>query len=76
MITFDQALDVVMELPDEQQEMLLDIIQPRRLEMRRKEIAEAARESLAAFHVGELRPQPDEDIIEKLRLELQGQGCE
>jgi transcriptional regulator with AAA-type ATPase domain len=34
MITFDQTLDVVMELPDEQQEMLLDIIQHRRFEAR------------------------------------------
>ncbi len=56
----------------EQQEMLLDIIQNRRLETRRKEIAEMARESLIAFHAGELKPQPVEDIIEKLRLELQG----
>ncbi|HRD49056.1 MAG: hypothetical protein JNK95_14845 [Candidatus Competibacter sp.] len=72
MITFDHILDVVMELPDEQQEMLLDIVQHRRLETRRKEIAEMARESLTAFHAGELKPQPVEDIIEKLRLELQG----
>lgn len=72
MTTLDQVLDVVMELPDEQQEMLLDIIQNRRLETRRKEIAEMARESLIAFHAGELKPQPVEDIIEKLRLELQG----
>lgn len=72
MTTLDQVLDVVMELPDEQQEMLLDIIKNRRLETRRKEIAEMARESLIAFHAGELKPQLVEDIIEKLRLELQG----
>ncbi|MFZ1640633.1 MAG: hypothetical protein WAV07_04185 [Candidatus Contendobacter sp.] len=72
MTTLDQVLDVVMELPDEQQEMLLDIIQHRRLETWRKEIAEMARESIAAFHAGELKPQPVGDIIEKLRIELQG----
>ena len=72
MIAFDQVLDVVMELPDEQQEMLVDIIQHRRMDTQRKEIAKAAVESLATFHAGELKPQPVEDIIEKLRLELQG----
>ena len=52
MMTFDKVLDSVMELPDEQQEMLLDIIQHRRLETRRKEIAEEAREKYSRASCG------------------------
>ncbi len=70
MTTFDQVLDVVMELPAHQQEMLVNIIHHRRVEVQRKEIAQAAVESLAAFRAGELKPEPVEDIIEKLRLNL------
>jgi hypothetical protein len=74
MKTIDQVLDAVMELTDEQQDMLLDIMQHRRLEARRREIADAAYESLALFQADELKPEPVKDIIRKLRLTLQGQA--
>jgi len=74
MTTLDQILDIVMELPEEQQEMLVDIVQHRRLEAQRKEIAKAASESLVAFHAGHLKPQPVDDIIAKLRLDLIGKN--
>ena len=56
-ITLDTVLDTVMELPLEQQEMLLDIVRKRHIERRRQEIARDAQESLAAFRAGQLRPQ-------------------
>ena len=70
MTTLDQILDGVMELPEDQQDMLIDIVRHRRIEAQRKHIAEAASESLALFHSGQLKPQPVEDIIEKLRYGL------
>lgn len=70
MTTLDQILDGVMELPEDQQDMLVDIVQHRRIEARRKDIAKAASESLALFHSGQLKPQPVEDIVEKLRYGL------
>ncbi|MCY7322147.1 MAG: hypothetical protein LH660_10225 [Phormidesmis sp. CAN_BIN36] len=42
----------------------------RHLEQRREEIAKDARESIHAFHVGQIKPQPVEDIILELRQSL------
>jgi hypothetical protein len=69
-ITLDQALDTVMQLSLEQQEMLLDIVHRRHIESRRQEIAQDAREAIAAFHAGKLKPQPVEEIIAELRQSL------
>jgi hypothetical protein len=69
-ITLDQALDTVMQLSFEQQEILLDIIHRRHIESRRKEIAQDASEAIAAFHEGKLKPQPVEEIIAELRQSL------
>jgi hypothetical protein len=69
-ITLDEALDTVMQLPLEQQEMLLEIIHSRHIENRRREMAQDAQASLAAFRAGELRPQSATDIITELRLSL------
>lgn len=43
MITLDQAIDTVEQLPAEQQEILVDIFYHRHLEKRRGEIAEDAK---------------------------------
>ncbi|MBD2775267.1 hypothetical protein [Iningainema tapete] len=67
MVTLDQALETVMQLPLEQQQILVDIIHKRHIESRREEIALDAREAIAAFHAGKLKPQPVEEIISELR---------
>lgn len=69
-ITLDQAIDTVMQLSIEQQEMLIEIIRNRHIEDRRREIGKDAQESIAAFHAGVLRPQPLEVIIDDLRKSL------
>jgi hypothetical protein len=67
--TLDHVLDTFMQLPAEQQEMLLDILHSRYIEYRRRQIAENAKESLTAFRAGKLKPQSaDEIIIELHRL--------
>jgi hypothetical protein len=69
--TLDQALEMASQLPIEQQEMLIDILQRRRIEQRRAEIATAAKEAIADFHAGKLKPQPLDEIIHELRQSLQ-----
>lgn len=69
-ITLDEALDAVMELPFEQQEVLVDILRNRHVERRRQEIARDAQESLHTYRQGQLRPQPLVEIIRELRQEL------
>ena len=68
--TLDLALDVAMQLPGEQREMLLEILKRRAVEARRTEIAADARASLAAYRAGELRPQSAGNIIRELRRAL------
>lgn len=70
MVTLSQVLETAMQLPVEQQEMLIEILHNRHLEQRREEIAEDARRSIQAFHAGKTQPQPVEDIILELRQSL------
>jgi hypothetical protein len=69
-VTLDKALDTVMQLPPDQQEMLLDIVRSRHIERRRQEIAEYAQQSLAAFRAGQLKPQTASEVIAELRREM------
>ena len=71
MTTLEQALNIVSQLPSEQQQMLVEIVQNRLIDIRRHEIARDAKDALAAFHQGQLKPQPFEDIIVELRETLQ-----
>ncbi len=66
-ITLDQAIKTVMELPQEQQEMLLEIIRRRHIESRRREIANDAATSLEAYRSGEYKIETADAIIEELR---------
>jgi len=70
MVTLDYAIDTVMQLKPQQREILIDIIRKREIERRREEIARDAQKSIAAFHAGQLKPQPVEDIILELRSSL------
>jgi hypothetical protein len=58
-----------MQLPAEQQEMLLDILHNRYIEYRRQ-IADNARESLTAFRARKLKAQSADEIIAELRDEV------
>jgi hypothetical protein len=66
MVTLDQAIDTVLELPPQQQEMLLEIVYRQQVAKRRQEIAQDAQRSLAAYHAGKLQPQPIEAILAEL----------
>ena len=66
-ITLDQALEAVMQLPQEQQDMLIEILYHRQIQVRRAEIAHDAQESLAAFRAGKLPAQSASAVIAQLR---------
>ncbi len=71
MNTLDQALETALQLPYEQQEMLIRILQNRHHETRRAEMAADAQESLADFRAGKFRTQSAKNVIETLRQSLQ-----
>mgnify|MGYP000600759281 CR=1 FL=1 len=62
-VTLDHVIDSAMQLPLEQQQMLLEILQNRQIEARRQEIARDAQASLAAFRAGKLQGQTAAEII-------------
>jgi len=63
----DRVLDAAMELPLEQQEMLVQILTNRIIESRRDEIASDAAVSIAEFHAGRLKVQTASEAILDLR---------
>ncbi len=71
MNTLDQVLETALQLPYEQQEMLIKILQNRHHESSRTEIATDATKTLAEFHAGKFQHQSAEDIILTLRQSLQ-----
>lgn len=70
MVTLEEAILTVNQLPLEQREMLLEIVKNQMIEARRDEIAQDAKETLKAFHSGKLKSQPLKDIISELQASL------
>jgi hypothetical protein len=70
MVTLEEAIFTVNQLPLEQREMLLEIVKNQKIEAQREEIAKDAKEAIAAFHRGDLKPQPIENIISELQATL------
>jgi transcriptional regulator with AAA-type ATPase domain len=71
MSNLDRVLDEAMNLPTEQQEMLIQILQRRAIEQRRDEIARDAQLSLAEFREEKLKIQTAEEAIADLREFIQ-----
>jgi hypothetical protein len=71
MITFENALEVVSQLPREQQELLADIVKRRAAEVRRLEIRSECREALAEYRTGNLKPMSAEEAIAELNRYLE-----
>ena len=70
-VTLDHVIDSAMQLPLEQQQMLLEILQNRQIEARRQEIARDAQESLRAFRAGQFKRQTAAEIIDDLHQALE-----
>jgi len=70
MNTLNQVLENALQLPYEQQEMLIEILQNRLRESRRAEMAADAQQTLADFHAGKFPPQSAQEVILALRQSL------
>ncbi|NJO41153.1 MAG: hypothetical protein HC769_02930 [Cyanobacteria bacterium CRU_2_1] len=67
MPTLEQVLDIALQLPLEQQTILIEILRHRQIEARRAEIATNAQQAIEAFHQGQLAPQSADVAIAELR---------
>jgi hypothetical protein len=65
-VTFQEALDIVEELPEYQQEDLIDIIRRRLTEQRRDRLAESISEAREEFARGDVRKGTVEDLMKEL----------
>jgi hypothetical protein len=66
MKTFAQVLDSADELPVEEQESLVEVLQHRLAERRREVLAEAVRSARQEFKEGRCRPATPKQIIKRL----------
>ncbi len=71
MVTLDYALEVVMQLPSQQKQTLLDLLWRRQIEERRDEIAANARQAIRTFESGELRAEPVEELLARLHASVE-----
>ena len=70
MVTLDQSLDTIMQMDFASREMLLEILQKRQIEDRRKEIADNAKRAKADFNSGKITAANAADIIRTLNASL------
>ena len=65
-VTFQNALDTVETLPDEQQENLIDIVQHRLTERRRQEIADHIKTARKEYGQGQIQRGSVDDLMNEL----------
>jgi hypothetical protein len=70
MNTLSQVLETALQLPYDQQEMLIKILQKRHQESDRAEMAADAQQTLANFRAGHFQAQSAKDVITVLRQSL------
>ena len=63
MPTFDELLDTIEQMPIEQQETLVDVLQKRLLELRRQQIAQNAVEARQLYKMGKLPHGTVDDLL-------------
>jgi hypothetical protein len=62
-LTFDELLDTIDQLPIDQQETLVEVIQRRLIDLRRQEIAKHAAEARQLYLTGKLPHGTVEDLM-------------
>ena len=65
-VKFQDALEIVESLPEEQQEALIDIIRRRLIEHRRDVLAEHIKEAREEYRQGEMRHDAVDDLMTEL----------
>lgn len=64
--TFQEALEIIESLPEDQQEDLINIIQRRRIERRREVLAEGIQEARAEYNRGEVSRGSVDDLMKEI----------
>jgi uncharacterized protein YydD (DUF2326 family) len=65
-VTFQEAIDAVESLPQQQQESLIDLFQRRLIEYRRDLLAENIRQAREELARGEVKSGTADDLIKEL----------
>ncbi len=65
-VSFQEALDVVESLPEDQQENLIEVIQSRLIEHKREKLAEHVRNAREEYRRGEVHQGTAEDLISEV----------
>ena len=65
-LTFQEILDIIEALPDEQQASLIDIIRRRLIDYRREKLADRIREARAEYAKGEARSGTVDDLMKEI----------
>jgi hypothetical protein len=64
--TFQEALEIVESLPEEQRESLMDIVKRRLIEERRDRLAQSIKEAREEYKRGKIRKGTVDDIMNEL----------
>jgi hypothetical protein len=65
--TFDQVLEAIELLPDDQQANLVDVVRRRLAERGRQRIVADAQEARAEFQAGKLQPMSVDELMQELQ---------
>jgi len=63
MTTINETLDKIMQLDIPSREMLMEILQKRQIEERRKEIVRNGKQSKAAYKAGKITPTSAANVV-------------
>ncbi|HEY4754529.1 MAG TPA: hypothetical protein VIH28_00600 [Ignavibacteriaceae bacterium] len=70
MITLDAALDAAMKLTPDERERLVEILNKRLIQERRKEIANEVKEVTELYNSGHLKPMTADEALDDLHSSL------
>ena len=65
--TFDQVLEAVEQLPDDQQASLVDVVRRRLAERGRQRVIADAQEARVEYEAGKLRPMPVDELMREIK---------
>lgn len=66
MVTINQTLDTIMQMDVLSREMLLEILQKRQIEEKRKEIARSGKQAKAAYKSGKIATATAANVVRAL----------
>jgi len=64
--TFDEALDIIESLPEEQRESIVEIVKRRLTEERRERLAQTVKEAREEYARGEVRRGTVDELIREI----------